>query len=73
MDACLEQGLVRIKVADARDEALVEQRPLHVGAPRTDPCDHSLNIEERIKGVPGDVRLRRDQVCITSIFAMRMD
>src|SRR6185312_13864629 len=68
VDACRPQRFVRIDIADAADEVLVEQRPLDSGAARGERGEEAALVEGRIQRVTGDVgdaagyeRLRRSE------------
>src|SRR6478752_7192615 len=54
--------LVRIDIADARDQPLVQQGPLEAGFPCPEPAVELLEGKVRVQRVPGDVRgFLRDQ------------
>ena len=55
VDPSAPQRLVRIDVADARDEPLIQQAPLDRRMPRLQPRDDRSLVESRLEGVGRDV------------------
>ena len=56
VEAGAPQRLVRVDVADAADQRLVEQGPFDGGAAAAQRLVEGLVVEQRVEGVAGDVR-----------------